>query len=55
MEVATNTNQKVCLRCGHRWLSLLARPVVCPRCKSYRHDTPRKPRTPKQNGKGPGT
>lgn len=39
--MAGNPNLRTCLRCGHTWLSLLARPVVCPKCKSYQWDKPR--------------
>jgi hypothetical protein len=28
--------------CGHKWLSLMARPVVCPKCKSYSWDEAKK-------------
>jgi predicted Zn-ribbon and HTH transcriptional regulator len=29
-----------CLRCGHTWRSMIERPRVCPRCKSYVWDKP---------------
>ena len=31
-----------CKRCFHQWRTLLARPTVCPRCKSYKWDVARK-------------
>lgn len=32
-----------CLRCGHKWANRKARtPKVCPRCKSYDWDLPKK-------------
>jgi len=30
-----------CLRCGHKWTSIKEKPVVCPRCKSYKYDKPK--------------
>ena len=31
-----------CVRCGHEWESVVEKPRVCPRCKSYEFDKPRK-------------
>jgi len=42
---ATGTALKVyvyqCKRCQHEWPSRLARPHICPKCKSPYYDTPR--------------
>ena len=40
--IKEQTYQHKCLRCGHSWESRLVRPKVCPRCKSYVFDQPRK-------------
>jgi len=33
-----------CKRCGYKWDSRLAKPVACPKCKSYRWTEPVKER-----------
>lgn len=43
MEKTETVQQLTCLRCGHVWLPrFFKRPGVCPICKSYGWDTPRK-------------
>jgi predicted Zn-ribbon and HTH transcriptional regulator len=35
--------QWTCKRCDHEWYARKpGRPVMCPKCKSYYHDEPRK-------------
>lgn len=34
--------QLTCKRCGHKWLPMDGPPVVCPRCKSYKWNEPKK-------------
>lgn len=36
-----------CQRCGHVWQSMLAAPVVCPKCTSPYWDKPRQQRPAK--------
>ena len=33
--------QLTCLRCGHKWVPRIPDPRICPKCGSYRWDTPR--------------
>ncbi len=49
-----NVNEKTCLRCGHKWLSLHERPKVCPRCKSYQWDKPPRERLAARQQEGRG-
>ena len=32
---------KICLRCGHKWIAQVDNPVSCPRCKSSYWNKPR--------------
>lgn len=31
-----------CQRCGHEWIPQKENPVVCPKCKSYKWNEPKK-------------
>jgi predicted Zn-ribbon and HTH transcriptional regulator len=41
-----------CKRCGHEWQSVNKRPVVCPRCKSYKWDEKAGQRPTQPGGEG---
>ncbi len=35
-------NKKICMKCGHKWLSKKDAPLACPSCKRYDWNKPNK-------------